>query len=283
MDVDRMFVTVIRPPGYLHANAFNELAETVALGLRRLGVVAEEKDNFVARDVPTVIFGSHLLSPELLAKLPASAILYNLEQVSIESPWLHPALLETMRRVVTWDYSRRNIEALGTMGVQSRWVPVGSVPEMTRITPHPVQDIDVLFYGSLNPRRVHVIEGLKARGINAVAVYGVYGAERDRLIARAKVVLNLHFYPSNIFEIVRVSHLLANAKAVVAECQHDTEIEDDIKRALVAVPYDALIDACEALVRDDSHRKQMEAAALAVMQARDETRYLSRVLFSPDA
>ena len=46
--------------------------------------------------------------------------------------------------------------------------------------------------------------------------YGVYGAERDRLIARSRLVLNVHYFPTHIFEMIRVSYLLANRTAVVA-------------------------------------------------------------------
>ena len=40
---------------------------------------------------------------------------------------------------------------------------------------------------------------------------------RDDLIARAKVVLNINKHQAKIFEIVRVSYLMANAKAVVLQ------------------------------------------------------------------
>ena len=36
-------------------------------------------------------------------------------------------------------------------------------------------------------------------------------------IARSKIVLNLHQYDAQVFEIVRVSYLLANRRAVVSE------------------------------------------------------------------
>ena len=65
---------------------------------------------------------------------------------------------------------------------------------------------------------------------------GVRGAERDALIARARLVLNLHFYPTAIFELVRVSYLLANGKAVVAECGPETEIDADIRARSRARP-----------------------------------------------
>jgi hypothetical protein len=47
--------------------------------------------------------------------------------------------------------------------------------------------------------------------------YDVWGPARDELIARAKVVLNLHYYEAAIFEQVRVSYLLNNEALVISE------------------------------------------------------------------
>ena len=128
-----------------------------------------------------------------------------------------------------WDYSLHNIDKWKTYWETMNCayapvhVPLGYVPELTRIRPAPIQDIDVLFYGSLNDRRSAIIKALCDAGANVHTVFGVYGKGRDELIARSKVVLNLHFYEQKLFEIVRVSYLLANSKAVVTECSSDTD------------------------------------------------------------
>ena len=113
-------------------------------------------------------------------------------------------------------------------------IGIGFVPQMQHIAPAAEQPTDVLFYGSINDRRRAILNALQRRACSVRCLYGVYGAERDRAIAEAKVVLNVHFYEDSIHEIVRTSHLLANRKAVVCECNADTEIDDDIRRAVVA-------------------------------------------------
>src|SRR6185437_6664352 len=122
------------------------------------------------------------------------SILYNLEQVSADSPWLTADLLALFRRYPVWDYSRQNIEQFRHRGIEvAAHVPLGYMPQLTRI-PVAEEDIDVLFVGSTNERRLAVIEALRTRGIRAEWRFGLYGAERDRLIARAKIMLNMHFY-----------------------------------------------------------------------------------------
>jgi hypothetical protein len=189
-------------------------------------------------------------------------------------------LLTLGLRFEVWDYSRRNMEILRGEGFKGtlNHAPVGFVEELSRIPKAPVQDIDVLFYGSVNERRLRSLDGLRAQGLKVEAVFGVYGAERDALIARAKVVLNMHYYDSSIFEIVRVSYLLANRKAVVAECHPGTEIEPELREAVRAVPYEGLVEACLDLVRNDGARAALEARGHVIFAAVREEAILGAIL-----
>ena len=142
-----------------------------------------------------------------------------------------------------WDYSVRNMERLRPIGVtRSVHVPIGYVPELSRIDAAADQNIDVLFYGLVEQRRGRVLKALMDAGLTVKVLQGVYGAERDKYIARSKVVLNMHLYEARIFEVARVSYLLANAKAVVSECGEHTEIEDGFRDALYAALH-AVTDA----------------------------------------
>src|SRR5262249_20530277 len=107
---------------------------------------------------------------------------------------------------------------------------------------------------------------------------GVYGSRRDAAIARARVVLNLHLYETRIFEVVRVAYLLANSKAVVAECDETSEVEPDLREAVRAVPYGDVPDACCELVADDAARRALERRSFAIFSARDEAAYLRRAI-----
>jgi hypothetical protein len=114
-----------------------------------------------------------------------------------------------------WDHTLRNIEkwkAMNRLHAPSH-VPLGYVPELSRIKASQAQDIDVLFYGSLNERRTAILNALKNAGLKVHTVFGVYGEQRDESIARCKVVLNIHFYETRVFEFVRIAYLLANSKA----------------------------------------------------------------------
>ena len=97
----------------------------------------------------------------------------------------------------------------------------GAIPPVDPTTGKYAQDIDVLFCGSMNERRMQIIQALKDSTLFdkplVIAQFVGYGAYRDKYIARSKIVLNMHYYTPGIFEIARVSYLLANKKCVVSE------------------------------------------------------------------
>jgi hypothetical protein len=152
------------------------------------------------------------------------------------------------------------------------------VPELTRQHPVSRQTTDVLFYGSLNGRRNAILAALKQAGLKVRHLFSVYGSERDAAIADAKVVLNLHFYEDSIHEIVRTSYLLANSKAVVTECGPNTEIDDDLRAAMVCVPYKEIVQSCVALVNDEARRRDLERRGYEVFARRDQSTLLREAI-----
>ena len=261
----------IAPEGYRHAAALDEIAETVRHGLEALGHTVVELRNGVGARGVSIALGAHLLAEEGARSLAPGTVVYNLEQIDAVSRPPGAAFLTALGRCVVWDYSERNIDRIRALTGNSRLVhvPVGYVPQLTRIPAHARPDIDVLFYGALNERRRRVLDALRDAGLETRAVFGVYGAERDELIARAKVVLNLHYHQqAPVFEIVRVSYLLANRKPVVAECEDASEVEADLRDAMRLAPYHGLVDACRELVGDERLRAHYADTGFRRMSAR---------------
>jgi hypothetical protein len=245
----RYAVSIATPQGFVHSEAFREVAESVHHGLRALGhdsLLSDRTDHPGRRHI---VFGSNLMvagdDP-----LPKGSVLYNLEQIYDDSPWLTPHLLSLFRRHTVWDYSRANVEALARHGIAARHVPVGYVPELTRIPAAAHKDIDVLFVGSIVQRRLAVLQLLHERGANVIPAFGVYGIERDHLIARAKIVLNVHMYDAKVFEIVRVSYLLANGCFVISERGADLDGERPFEDGIAFADYGDLASACLRFLAD---------------------------------
>ncbi len=276
-------IVVIQPAGYLHSAAFAEVAEILLHGLRALSCDATVQANLIRPGVPAIVLGVHLLPPAEALRLPAGTIIYNLEQIRPGAWAAHAGYLELLSHYTVWDFDAANIEAIkrATVHRRVRHVPIGFVPQLTRIAAAPAPDIDVLFYGSMTPRREAVFQALAAAGMRVHVAFGVYGTERDALIARARVVLCVHAYPDWGFEIVRIAWLLANRKAVVCEANAASDVDADLRNGVLGVPYTRLVDACRLLVQDDAARHRLEQAGWAAFSARDEASILRDALTVP--
>lgn len=274
-------IVTITPDGNPHSAAFDDLTLGFEGALRSQGVDVQRKTNALGNSGINLLLGAHLIdSQELADRVPWNTVIINLEQVAGFDVRSRPIYLSLLNRLAVWDYSVRNIDELRRL-TGSRYVrhcSIGYTPEMTRDLPPSEQTTDVLFYGSINPRRQAVLAGLMAAGLNVKHLFSVYGDARDRAIAEAKVVLNVHFYQDSIHEIVRTSYLLANRKAVVSECGPRTEIDEDIKGAMLAVPYDDIVRSCVALVRDEPRRRELERRAFEVFAKRDQARILRETI-----
>jgi hypothetical protein len=273
----KLAVSIVSPAGYPHNEAFREVGETLHFALSALG-----HDSVLTTDLSLpgrrhIVLGSNLL-PALRARPAPGSILYNLEQVQAGSSWMRPELLDLFRQFPVWDYSARNVDRWAELGVpRPRCVPIGTVPEMTRI-PSRAEEIDVLFYGSINERRKTIIDALRARGVRAEAVFGVYGAERDHLISVSRLILNLHYYDARVFEIVRVSYLLANRRAVVSERGADPDEEAELEPGVAFAPYGELVDRCVDLLARPDERVRLADEGHAIMSRRSAVVYLREAL-----
>jgi hypothetical protein len=253
-----MQIVNVRPDGFVFAESWREAIDALHYGFAELGVDIPVRENHFRPDATPIVFGAHHLSEGEESKLPADAILYNFEQLREGYPWFQARYLALLRRFRVWDYSTRNIEYLHRSNIspEARHVPAGYVPQLSRIESI-APDIDVLFFGRMTDRRKRVIEGLADLGLEVRFLVGVFGQERDRWIARSKVILNVHASEGSLFEHLRVLYLLANRKAVVTEPGEADELDPELMRGLEVVPYDRLIESCVRLVRNPDARQTL--------------------------
>ena len=100
------------------------------------------------------------------------------------------------------------------------------------------KDIDILFYGSINPRREKILEQLKNKykihTIYCNKTGGIPINELTNYIRRSKVILNIYYYEHNkVFDYYRNSYLLANKALVISE--YPDSIDFNIEKNLVDI------------------------------------------------
>jgi len=267
------------PPHFAHSGIMTEVCETVHYGLRGLGHDSVLTENVVYGERINILFASHLLPFFGEIALPPFTVLFNLEpiiaQMLVRIPQ-YPGLLKHPNVRKIWDYDAGNIRAMAEMGIgDAAHVPIGYAPEMTRIVKAEACDIDVLFYGVLVERRLAVQKALLKAGLTAHFASGVYGTERDALIARAKVVLNVsQFERDSRFDQVRLSYLLANKKCVVSEDGIDAGLEHEFAAGVAFAPYDELAAECAYLCNVAAERELMEQRGFDFVSRRLQCDYL---------
>lgn len=299
--VSRYHIWTVSPPDYPHSQCFEEISQSLRDAFVEIGYpcTAGSIPNPAATNV---ILGANLLQYSR-EEIPKSYIVYNLEQISPNSPWLTLSYLDFLRessvRQIVWDYSLENIGLLEEMGVAAQHLPIGYMPCLTRIAPVQ-EDIDILFVGSLNARRQRILDCLRGirmadlsvppsvrlgssdamafKSLNVVVGFSVYGAKRDALIARAKVVLNMHYYESRVFEMARCSYLMANRKCVVSETGTDRSLEEPFYKAVVFANYESLVDRCVLMVQEKPMRDIHGEAGFNKFSRMSYADYLKRVL-----
>jgi hypothetical protein len=267
---------------YSHSQCFTEVAQSLQAAFIELGhnctVVTEHPAKQKIKG-NVIILGAHLLHPDDMLYLD-KPVIWNLEQMPDENDARrNEPLAVTYYEILcrageVWDYSYVNIENLKKVGIEAKLFEIGYMPCLTRIENVPEPDIDVLFVGSMNDRRHAILKQLTDNGVKVVHAFDCYGVRRDTLIARTKIILNLHFYPQNIFEVVRVSYLLANRKLVVSEMGIG-----DYPDGVIYAPYEAIVDkVMNALSLDDDTRLYLEKRGFDFIRTQSQTEFLKAAL-----
>ena len=271
-------IWVVTPPDYDHSAAFYEVALGLQGGFQALGIPAQiitSKDRIKGK---TIVLGANLLPGMQGVVPPPKSILFNLEQITPGSSWLTPAYLKLLKRYQVWDYSQYNINQLGKLGISKvTHCPIGFSEKLQRIEHLQDKDIDVLFYGSMNERRLQILEALVNAGLKAEAVFGVYGKQRDEMIGRSRIVLNIHYFPSKIFEIVRISYLLANRVCVVSEDSPSDSALESVQQGIIQAPHEKLVTACKDLI-DNNAWDAVAQRGFDVFSSRRQSDYLGDAL-----
>jgi hypothetical protein len=256
-------------------DAYNEIIESYQWGFAASGYSVIRRVNCFDPLALNIVFGFQIpLQLGLIDTFPENTIFFNLERYAGMS------LIGTSAQYVAskyqiWDYSLGNVETWNSARPRfpAYYAKTAYAPNLEKVPVNVEQDIDVLYYGNLTPDRVgslHKIAGLRQdlTGMSVMTLCNFWGTQRDEFISRAKVIVN--FSRGNIFEIVRVSYLLANKKAVICDYSAELEIEEDLLHGtLKFVKTQDIHSECQALVADDANRAIYAAQGYELFKKRD--------------
>ena len=173
-------------------------------------------------------------------------ILYNCEQMSRDQqPETIAKLASNPNVKEVWDYSLENCRILKTYGIEARHVPLVSPRAYVEQIQSLRNDItvDVGFCGALSERRLMILNELMREGLTVHCVTD-HGIERDKRLARCRVILNIHHSDDYaIFEQARCDVWLRVGVPVVSE----SSLDDDPR--CINTPYKSLVKAVMSVIQ----------------------------------
>jgi hypothetical protein len=89
-----------------------------------------------------------------------------------------------------------------------------------RLQMEAAKDIDVLFYGSLNNKRLDIIGDL-SRKYKLTIVRDQYGPDIMKYVMRSKIILSIHYYNDPLEDFPRISPLLSVKAFVICQSSVD--------------------------------------------------------------
>jgi hypothetical protein len=275
-------VRIVPDNGFdVHAQVFHEIEASVFFSLQKLGYDVTNSTNDFASDRKNIVFGMHHCPVDVVRHdIPKNTIIYSLEQMREQPECMR--WCRKYRGFEVWDYSMRNVEVLQKAGVENiKHCKIGYVPEISYFERNKPKDrdIDILAYLSPSPRREHIMKQFADnKKLNFVHIQSTYGDDRDEYIKRAKLVINLHNHDNQIFEMVRVTHLLQNKVPVLCERNPDTDFPDYMEGTVFTSTYNRFVDTAYKLLKKPEELDAQAEKGLEIFKQSPMENFLKEVL-----
>lgn len=245
-----MFVKVV----WFH-HVFDETSQAIQDALFLIGVdsqaVRVDKNYTCATDDLYIMVDIHHTP-----SFPKNFILIQNEQPG--SHWINDKLLDVMSRALgVWEFNPKQNLKWQQLGYNSFHVPMrtpmGPYLQSEDVLSGKKKDIDILFYGGGHERREKMERHLKEHFPEKKIVFryfNLFGEEREDFISRAKIVLNIRYWPKGSLQTHRIEYLLARAKCIVSERSGDDTLDSEYAEAIRFCDYEDFVPVLRNLLNN---------------------------------
>lgn len=225
------------------------------------------------KEWPELVLASHV-AKYFEEEIPNGSIIYNLEPLYDGCRSFTVGYLDVLKKYPVVDYQKKNVEYLNKHGINAVHMPYGYYEGMTR-KEETKKDIDVLFFGSLNIRRMPVLMKLiEEEDINFQMLHGCYGKELDYMISRAKIHINCHYADNHPLELVRLNYLLANKCFVISEKGWDMDENKIYEGGVAFEEYSDFVEACKYYLARDYEREKIANEGFELIKKRHQSKFI---------
>jgi hypothetical protein len=251
---------------------FSEAAVCLRDAIRSAGCDSELLHNRIDPQAFSIVLGAMPDNAGTIEHLdPRRCAIVNFEQLGSTSAIATPEYRRWLAQWLVIDYHSNNVEVLQRENGRKQQVfELPIVPSPSLITQgEEAKDIDVLFYGTMSDRRMHVLREIEAMGFRTEAVAGAYGPELAPAIRRARLVLHVHYYNSGLFPVARFLQPVVMGVPVVCETPVFSELNDWSHSGIVFADYEHLAEACHDMLDAPERIAQRAGMAKAFLREID--------------
>ncbi len=236
---------------------FEESALCLRNSLRGCGVASEIFRNTVSQHGYTVFFGAGLrCKPSAfreIANKKTSAI-FNLEQLRSRETVVDHDYLQLLAEYPVLDYHVDNINYLRSVFNKTDCFEIPLVPHFDLVNKKVVlswggarkKRSDLLFYGSLNARRLEVLQQLVKSGLSLeVFTEGLYGEKLTGALLSTRAVLHIHYHETALFPAVRLLQPMILGVPIICEESIFSEASDYAESGITFTIYKDFVTVCK--------------------------------------
>lgn len=263
------------------------VAELIKRNLHKAGYPAQ-----IIYEAPSTGFNSTLhfvICPQMFTTLPGTYIAFQMEQ-SVSSRWFDESYLRTLENsYAIFDYSSANIHFLQEKGLsfkQIYYTPISYIPDYAATAPVE-KEYDVLFYGDANnERRREYLAALKNKYKTKV-ISNQFGETLYNEIAKAKLIVNIHYYEGALLETTRIYECLSRDALVISESSSDIEDHKNLSNIVdftTIGDIDEMLDRVDFWLCDNTRREKKIAENRTTLRnsSDDFEYYFQRFLLATD-
>jgi len=214
-------------------------------------ITGDDKDIYI-------ILGAHRFD------IPRSNKVIIVQTEQLDSKWFTSNYIRKLKdSMFVWDFSPRNvIELKKRYNLPIFYLPMRIPLSVFLNDPWTIQeDIDVLFFGAFHKRRKlfedHIRMSLKCKKI-IFRYNDLFGDEREDLIKRSKIVLNIHYWKNSSLATHRIENLCSKGKCIISEKSSDNLLDNEYKDSIEFVDIDDVVSMVlkiKLLLNNSSKRK----------------------------
>lgn len=226
---------------------FKDIVNSLYYSIKNLGYKVCITDNIISNNEDIYILVG---AAEFIDIVPKRYIVFQFEQTNIsynnnKDIWFTDKYIKLLKNAdYVWDYSNDNINYLrnnfdikNTFYVPIRYsLILDNFPKIKESN----KDIDILFMGSINERRRNILDKLEKKYKLHIASNNLWNEEREHLISRSKIVLNIQFYDNGILELVRLSYLLSGGAFIISENGREDKLIEEMRKYMILGRYNSL-------------------------------------------